>query len=100
MTNDKKYAYNKDSNHEEIVAQFRHLGYEWLELARAGHGVPDGVVSTTTRPKEMWLVEIKRGNKADFTQDQLDFMRRWRGKEVIAIRCKEDVTFFHEFIAT
>lgn len=77
-----KRAPNLDRNHKEVVAYLEKLGFAVLSLASMGGGCPDILISNAT---DMWLAEIKDGNRGKFTSDQKAFYRRWKGKPVVVI---------------
>ena len=70
-----------DGNHAQIVDAFRSLGCAVLDLSRVGKGCPDILVSLMVEGKtaKNWLVEIKNGDAAKLTPDQLEFLSWWQG---------------------
>jgi len=65
-----------DSVQEEIVTCLRLIGASVQSLAAIGKGCPDLLVGY----KGAWYVaECKTGEKADFTQDQLQWMLDAKG---------------------
>lgn len=79
-----------DSNHSEIVSEFRRLGASVIDLSRVGQGCPDLCVGIA---KQTALVEVKRDAKAKFTDDQKDFMTYWNGQPVYRVNCVEDAQY-------
>lgn len=75
-----------DSNHNEIVKSFRHLGCSVLSLASLGKGVPDLLVATHGIT---WLVEVKAG-KAKENALQTVWGASWQGSRAL-VRNTEDV---------
>lgn len=52
------YARRVDGNHGEIRDAVRAAGYEWIDLFRVGHGVPDALV--VAKSGVMVFFEIKQ----------------------------------------
>ena len=76
------YARRTDANQKEIVKTFRDAGAYVIDLSRVGKGCPDlcvGFGGLTI------LVEVKSGEKAKFTEDQLFFLQGWSGGTVVRI---------------
>lgn len=76
------YAKRVDANQKEIVKTLRDLGASVVDLSKVGHGVPDlaiGYAGLTV------FVEVKSSEKATFTDDQLEFMKRWNGGAIVRI---------------
>ena len=76
------YARRTDANQKEIVKTFRDAGAYVIDLSRVGKGCPDlcvGFGGLTI------LVEVKSGEKAKFTEDQLFFLQGWQGDTVVRI---------------
>lgn len=70
-----------DTNHAEVVAGFRRLGYLVLSLAAHGDGVPDLLVYR--RDVGFRLIEVKRDDKATLTEDQQAFIAKGWPVEVV-----------------
>ena len=79
MTN---YRKRVDENQKQLVHTFIALGASVLNLSTVGRGCPDLLIGY--RGKSV-LVEIKRDNKATFTDPQVKFMQEWRGGAVSRI---------------
>lgn len=77
------YARKVDTNHAEIVKFFREKGATVLDLSRVGKGCPDILVGINNR---MALVEIKKNDKAKYTDDQVKFMQGWKGGTISRIQ--------------
>ena len=80
------YAKRTDQNQKEIVKIFRDAGAYVIDLSRVGKGCPDlcvGYGGLTV------LVEVKNGEKAKFTEDQLFFLESWQGGAVVRINDAE-----------
>jgi Holliday junction resolvase len=77
------YAKRVDKNQQEIVEEFRKLGFCVYITSHVGRGFPDilvGIGNTHTI-----LVEIKSTEKAKFTDAQNEFMSKWTGGPVVRI---------------
>lgn len=83
------YAKKVDKNQQEIVAEFRKLGFCVYITSHVGRGFPDILVGM--EGKHTVLVEIKSDEKAKFSEAQLDFMKNWTGGAVIRIDSIEGV---------
>ena len=70
-----------DSNHADVVAGFRKLGYLVLSLAAHGRGVPDLLIYR--RDVGFRLIEVKRDKKASLTADQVAFQAQGWPVEVV-----------------
>lgn len=77
------YARKVDKNHAEIVKFFQDNGATVLDLSRVGKGCPDILIGINNR---MAFVEIKRDDKAKFTDDQVKFMQTWKGGTISRIQ--------------
>lgn len=80
-----------DGNQLEIVNRARKLGWEVYSLAACGKGFPDLLISNES---DMWLLEVKDGDTAKLTKDQLDFFNRWKGKPILVIRSVSELLDF------
>ena len=82
--------YNKrvDKNQQEIVAEFRRLGFSVYITSHVGAGFPDLM---TGKNGKTILVEIKSSESAKWTESQLEFMSRWQGGTVMRVNNIEDV---------
>lgn len=85
-------AHNLDSNHREIVDEFRRLGASVLSLAGLGNGAPDLLVGYAGRDLQ---VEIKDGRKPPsaraLTPAEKRYHAEWMGRPVVIVECREDV---------
>ena len=79
-----------DGNQAEIVSEFKRLGASVIDLSRVGEGCPDLCIGVA---KVNALVEVKRDEKARFTEQQLDFMTYWNGQPVFRANCIEDAQY-------
>ena len=85
-------AARKDTNHKEVCDEFVRLGCAVLDLSQLGKGCPDVLVSLMTGGRSVnWLVEIKHGDAAKLTPDQLEFLSWWQGP-VSVVRDLEGVS--------
>ena len=82
--------YNKrvDKNQQEIVAEFRRLGFSVYITSHVGAGFPDLMVGKSGKTI---LVEIKSSESAKWTGSQLEFMSKWQGGTVMRVNNIEDV---------
>ena len=58
------------------------MGASVLNLSRVGEGCPDILIGYK---KHSVLCEIKRDNKAPYTESQVKFMQNWRGGPISRI---------------
>lgn len=66
-----------DNNQKAIVAALRAAGASVLITSGLGHGAPDLFVSWSNKTV---AVEIKDGDNAKLTPDELKFMQEWKGE--------------------
>ena len=83
------YARKVDTNHVELVKTFRSMGATVLDLSKVGKGCPDLLIGINNR---IALVEIKRDDKAKYTNDQIKFMQNWKGGTIARIQDLEGAT--------
>lgn len=76
------YKKRVDANQNQIIHTFIALGASVLNLSRVGEGCPDILVGYK---QHSVLVEIKRDEKAKYTEPQIKFMQTWRGGPVSRI---------------
>jgi len=76
------YKKRVDDNQKQIIHTFIALGASVLNLSRVGEGCPDILIGYK---KHSVLCEIKRDNKAPYTESQVKFMQNWRGGPVSRI---------------
>ena len=76
------YKRRVDANQNQIIHTFIALGASVLNLSRVGEGCPDILVGYR---KHSVLCEIKRNDKASYTEPQIKFMQNWRGGPVSRI---------------
>ena len=81
-----RYAARVDANHSEIVAAFRALGYDVLDLSRVGSNCPDILLG---RNNLNVLVEIKT-EKGKLKPGQMEFYTKWKGHTAV-VRSLDDV---------
>ena len=75
-----RYAKRTDTNHAEVRDNLRALGFDVIDLSKAGQGVPDLLVS---RNKRGVLVEVKApGGK--LTQEQQEFIAAMPDRVIVA----------------
>jgi hypothetical protein len=79
------YAKKVDKNHAEIRDAMRDYGASVFDSSSVGRGFTDLVVGYCGCTA---LVEIKRDAKSRFTEEQLKFMKDWKGGVIARI---EDV---------
>jgi hypothetical protein len=80
-------AARRDANHQEIVREFRRLGYSVLDLATVGGGIPDALI--WKGKNQAALVEIKT-EKGRLKANQKAFSETWPGP-VFTCRSIEEV---------
>lgn len=76
------YKKRVDENQKQIIHTFIALGASVLNLSRVGEGCPDILIGYRNQSV---LCEIKRNEKAPFTEPQIKFMQNWRGGAVSRI---------------
>jgi hypothetical protein len=76
------YKKRVDENQKQIIHTFIALGASVLNLSRVGEGCPDILIGYKG---VICLVEIKRDEKAAFTEPQIKFMQNWKGGPVSRI---------------
>ena len=76
------YKKRVDENQKTIIHTFIALGASVLNLSTVGRGCPDLLIGYKGKTV---LVEIKRDEKAKFTEPQVKFMQEWRGGAVSRI---------------
>ena len=76
------YKKRVDENQKQIIHTFIALGASVLNLSRVGEGCPDILIGYRNQSV---LREIKRNEKAPFTEPQIKFMQNWRGGAVSRI---------------
>lgn len=76
------YKRRVDENQSQIIHTFIALGASVLNLSRVGEGCPDILLGYR---KHSVLCEIKRNEKAPYTEPQIRFMQNWRGGAVSRI---------------
>jgi len=76
------YKKRVDENQKQIIHTFIALGASVLNLSRVGEGCPDILIGYK---KHSVLCEIKRDNKAPYTESQVKFMQNWRGGAISRI---------------
>jgi hypothetical protein len=75
-----------DANQPAFVLAVRAAGGEVLHLHELGEGAPDLLTILNNR---LALVELKRNRKANLTDDEAEFARKWPGK-VYKLCCIEE----------
>jgi hypothetical protein len=87
-----------DENQDEIVAEFRRLGWEVIDTHELGKGFPDVIAIQRIKEHGMdsigrtWdrrFIEIKNGN-APYSPAEVEFMARYPGL-VTTVRSIDDV---------
>jgi rhamnose utilization protein RhaD (predicted bifunctional aldolase and dehydrogenase) len=76
------YKKRVDENQKQIIHTFICLGASVLNLSRVGEGCPDILIGYKNNSV---LCEIKRDEKAKYTEPQIKFMQNWRGGPVSRI---------------
>jgi rhamnose utilization protein RhaD (predicted bifunctional aldolase and dehydrogenase) len=76
------YKKRTDANQAQIIHTFIALGATVLNLSRVGEGCPDILIGYK---KHSVLCEIKRNDKAPYTESQVKFMQNWRGGAISRI---------------
>jgi Holliday junction resolvase len=71
-----------DENQKTLVHTFIALGASVLNLSTVGRGCPDLLIGYKGKTV---LVEIKRDEKAKYTEPQVKFMQNWKGGPVCRI---------------
>ena len=77
-----------DVNQKEIVAALRQLGFSVTDLSAVGKGCPDLLAG---KHGITYLLEIKRDNKAKFTEHQIQWQKEWKGGIFARIEAIDDV---------
>jgi Holliday junction resolvase len=77
-----------DVNQKEIVAALRQLGFSVTDLSAVGKGCPDLLAG---KHGITYLFEIKRDNKAKFTEHQIQWQKEWKGGIFARIEAIDDV---------
>ena len=80
-------AVKVDKNQTEIVDAFRKMGFSVQHLHTVGGGVPDLLIG---RGGVNLLVEVKYGDKAKLTPEQIKWHNEWRG-QIAIVRNLDDV---------
>lgn len=86
-----KYAKKVDMNQKSIVFTLRDLGCSVFHLHTVGQGCPDLVVGIDGKT---YLVEVKKDDKAKYTDAQIKFITEWQGSPVIRLNSVEDAIDF------
>ena len=73
------YAKRVDENQKTLIHTFIALGASVFNLSTVGRGCPDLLIGYKGKTV---LVEIKRNEKAKFTEAQIKFMEEWKGGTV------------------
>ena len=76
------YKRRVDANQNQIIHTFIALGASVLNLSRVGEGAPDLAIGYKGKTV---FVEVKRDEKAKYTEPQIKFMQNWRGGPVSRI---------------
>jgi len=76
------YKKRVDDNQKQIIHTFIALGASVLNLSRVGEGCPDILIGYK---KNSVLCEIKKNDKAPYTESQVKFMQNWRGGAISRI---------------
>lgn len=84
----------RDSNHGELVGVFRNCGCSVLDLGMVGNGCPDVCVGFMG---ETHLVEFK-SEKGKLTEDQRQFVDRWRGDHFIVRSAEEAISLVRSWV--
>jgi len=90
----RKYG-NIDNNQNEIVKKLRETGHSVAITSSMGQGFPDILIG---RNGLNLLCEIKTSDKAQLTDDELDWHTEWKGKVVIVHDWEEAVQAMNEQI--
>lgn len=91
----KKYGPKKDANHNIIVDVFNKMGVPFLDLSKAGFGIPDGVAGV----KGQWrLVEIKNPKTGYGRRGLNPIQTKWLAQlgqgEIYVLRTVEEAICF------
>lgn len=85
-----RYAKRTDTNHAEVRDNLRALGFDVLDLSKAGQGVPDLLVS---RNGQGVLVEVKSpGGK--LTAEQEEFIAAMSDRVIVVETAAEVFNWF------
>ena len=80
-----------DSNHKEVVDEFRRLGCSVLDMSRLGEGTPDLLIGFSG---QCMLVEVKNGKKPPskrvLTGPQIYFWMSWKANPLV-VKSLDDV---------
>jgi Holliday junction resolvase len=85
------YAKKVDLTQKEVVAALRKMDCSVFHLHTVGQGCPDLLVGIDGKT---YLVEVKKDDKAKFTEAQIKFMTEWRGAPVVRINSAQDAIAF------
>ncbi len=85
------YAKKVDLTQKEVVATLRKMDCSVFHLHTVGQGCPDLLVGIDGKT---YLVEVKKDDKAKFTEAQIKFMTEWRGAPVVRINSAQDAIAF------
>ena len=78
--------HKRDANHKDVDEVLTSFGWTCIDTSGEGGGFPDMVIGLDGITD---LVEVKDGEDADFTDDQIAFYRTWRGSKVVVIPSKQ-----------
>lgn len=76
----------KDKNHAAIVSALRGVGATVADTSAMGGGIPDLLAGY--KGANVWI-EVKDG-AGSLTEDQLEFIARWRGGQVRVCRTVDE----------
>lgn len=94
----KRYAAKADDNQPTITKIFRSYGIQVVYTHTAGKGFPDLIVTYNRKDRK---VEVKFGDKASFTEAQLQFYSEWRGAPIVVVQNEDDAhKFAQDFTGT
>ncbi len=65
-----------DQNQDAIVSALRAAGASVQSMAQLGKGVPDLLIG---HEGETWVMEVKNGPSAKLTEDQVEWLKNWKG---------------------
>ena len=78
--------HKRDATHEDIAKVLEDFGFSVVDTSKLGDGFGDMVVG---RNGVTDIIEAKSGENAPFTQKQIKFYAKWRGKPTVKLASKD-----------
>jgi len=77
--------HKRDSTHAEVAQTIAAFGFSVIDISASGGGLGDLLVG-------LWdvtdMIEVKRDDKATYTQAQLELRKSWRGAPIVRLENK------------